>query len=339
MLLRRCAAAAVGLLVAAPALAACGGAAEIEVGDRVAAQEDAPFVTSGRESSLALPIGRLSITLGEPTTSLAAEDTRELEALQAPEGAVFLPISWHLGTSAFGDYVDTDDVPVVDVISDGARYRVRAPADVDAGTEAFYLLVSGSGEDPGLEVDFDGVVQTLDLETGERDPGEAKALYRLKTPKDKPRSCTPGATFGLTVVRSTEFACTVTRATRVPYAGDSWAAPGHDWLVLSVATSMARYDTVADDFRSGALYIPAVVRTSFRLGSLEPATVIEDDGSACPDATGCHAEYHLVFDVPADAPSTLTVEQTYQLVLSSAWGTAKNKRRLKLPVAATARLD
>lgn len=339
MLLRRVAAAAVGLLVVAPVLVACGDTTDLEIGDRVAAQEDAAFVTDGQQWSLTLPVGRLLVTLGEPTTSLAAEDTRELEAVEAPEGSVFLPISWRLGTGAVSDYVETDDLPVVDVVSDGANYRVRAPLDASDGVEAFYLLVAGTGEEPRLEVEFDGVTQTLDLLTGERDPGAAEQLYGLRNDKKKPRSCTADAAFGLPVVRPTEFSCTITRARRVPYAGDAWAAPGHDWLVLTVVTSMVRYDALADDFKSGALYVPVSVRTSFTLGDLEPTTVIEGSGSLCPDVSGCRAEYHLVFDVSADAPASLTAAQTYRLAVGTAWGTGKNKSRLKLPVTVTTAVD
>ncbi|NHA01476.1 hypothetical protein G5V59_21220 [Nocardioides sp. W3-2-3] len=69
MLLRRSAAACFGLLVLLPALAACGGDdGGIKVGDLVDARADDQFIEGGTASTVALPIGRLEISAGKPTT-------------------------------------------------------------------------------------------------------------------------------------------------------------------------------------------------------------------------------------------------------------------------------
>lgn len=344
MRLRHCAAAAFGLLTLAPVLTACGSGGDLEVGDRLPARSDDQFASSGTRSTVALPLGRLELSLGDVTTSLDADDTRQLEAIEAPEGTVFLPITWQYDAGTFGDYGDylsTEVNPIIDLIADGAKYRLPAPEATGEGSTSFYLLVSGSGEDPTLEVDFDGVTQEVDLSTGKREAGRAEPLYDLKARKDRARSCTPDTTFKLDFVRLPDFTCTIGRTARVPYAGDAWAEEGHEWLVLTVRTSMRRYDQIAADLKSGAIYLAGDVSSTFTLGKLKPEAVIEDrDDSACPDSVkgGCQMVYHLVFDVTDEAPKRLTVEQDYDLYLSSVWGGAEGKDTLEFPVTVRTRV-
>ncbi len=337
MLPRRVAVAALGLLTLAPALAACGSGGDIKIGDVVPAREDAQF-SDGAESSVVLPLGRLEVNLGEPTTQLAANDNRQLEPIDAPDGSTFVPITWQYASGTFGDYaayLDTDAKPVVELVADGATYRLPSPDATGEGSKSFYVLVSGKGADPKLQVDFDGVVQSVDLTTGERDAGRAEALYDLEPRKERNRSCATDAEFGRTTPRLPDFTCTISRTARIPYAGGKWADEGRSWLVLTVTTSLRRWDEIAEDLRSGAIYLAGAVESVIRLGALKPAAVIEDrDNSVCPDTTrgGCTTQYHLVFDVAGKAPTTLKVQQVYDLYLTSVWAGGEGKDILKLPV-------
>ncbi len=329
--------AVLGLLVLAPALAACGGGADVSVGDIVDARRDDQFVGKGKASMLALPIGRLEISSADPVTKLTADDTAQLEEITAPEGSAFVPITWQYDAGTFGDYddyVESDATPVVDLVADKASYRIPAPQPSGIGADSFYVLVSGDGKDASLQVEFDGVTQTVALATGKREEGRAAALYDLKPRRERTAACTTDSKFDVDVRdRLSDYACNVTRTARVPYAGGEWAPEGKDWLVVTVRTTLRRYDKVAEDLRSGAVYVATAVTSSFRMGGTKPVQVIEDrTRTACPDKTrgGCVVVYHLVFEAGKKKPSTLRMDQTYELSLSGVWGGSEGRDTVKL---------
>lgn len=337
MRLRRPAAVALGLLLL-PALAACGDDAGVAVGDVVNAREDDQFIEAGTATTIALPLGRLEVSMGELATELSANDTQQLEPVSAPSGSTFVPITWQYDAGTFGDYedyIETDARPVIDLVADGAKYRLPSPESSGEGADSFYLLVSGDGKDASLSVEFDGVTQTADLATGDRDEGEAAPLYDLKPRKERTGSCTTDTEFELTGrSRLPDYTCHVTRSAQIPYAGGAWAEEGTAWEVLSISTTLRRYDQLAADFRSGAIYVAVGVESTFKLGKLKPTKVIEDRRTACPDPNrgGCTALYHLIFEVEddADAPDRLQMDQTYDLALSSLWGGGEGKDSLEL---------
>lgn len=340
MRLRRCAAAAFGLLVLAPALVACGDdSGGLEVGDVVPARNDDQF-SDGVPSSVVLPRGKLEVTVGEPAKTLSANDTRELEAMTAPDGSTFVPITWQYDAATFGDYADylsTPDTPAIDLVADGASYRLPAPLESGEGSTSFYVLVSGSAKEPSLSVDFDGVTQTVDLMTGDRDTGDAAALYKLKRPKSKPRSCTEKVAYGNkeVVVAPTQFACSIRRVARLPYAGSAWAEPGHTWLAVTIRTSLRRVDVIAPDRKSGAIYYADAVTPEFELGKAKAVEVIEDrTDRACPDVRqgGCTTVFHVIFDLPKGGSTRLVAELAYELTLNSVVGGADAEDLLRLPV-------
>lgn len=347
MLPRRASTTALGLLLLAPALAACGSDSGIDAGDVVPAAQDAQFAGDGVESVVALPIGRLEVTAGKPVTEISAEDTRQVAKVAAPEGSAFVPITWQYDAATFGalgGYLATDASPVVDLVVDGASYRIPAPEQTGTGSESFYVLVSGSGADPKLEVGFDDVVQEVDLSSGEVDKGRAAPLYDTTKPRAKRFPCAPDVAFGRTTLRPPDFACTVTRPIDLPYAGDAWAAEGHTWRVVTVRTTLGRWSEVADDLKSGAVYYADNVESSYRLGDTEAAHVIRDPaGTACPDMTNsgsCTTEFHVVFDVEVDAKASraLSIEQDFDLKLATVYGGGEAKDSLDLTVTAQAKL-
>ncbi|HWJ09245.1 MAG TPA: hypothetical protein VNS46_07695 [Nocardioides sp.] len=346
MRLRRSAAAVLGLLVVLPALAACGGGgSDVKVGDIVDARSDDQFIEGGKASSIALPIGRLEISAGKPTTELTADDTAQLEAVDAPDGSTFVPITWQYDAGTFGDYDDyleSDATPVVDLVADRASYRIPAPEPTGSGADSFYVLVEGDGEDASLSVDFDGVSQSVDLATGKRDAGAAAGLYDLKPRRERTSSCTADSEFDIEIPsRLSDYACSVTRTARLPYAGGQWAEKGESWLAVSVRTTLRRYDQIAADRRSGTVYLASSVDSTFRIGKTKPTEVIEDRTlTACPDQVrgGCVTVYHLIFEAEKDTPSKLRMDQTYQLALSGVWGGAEGKDTVELTNEANIKL-
>lgn len=323
------------VLALTPALAACGEDPGPSAGDVVAARSDDQFV-DGRQSRLNLPTGQLVVNLGDATDTVGATDTRQREDLTAAAGSTFLPITWRYDVDTYGDltdYVAADGNPTFTLVTDGADYRLPPPNPSGVDAESFYVVVAGDGEDPTLEVEFDGVTQTLDLATGDRDEGQAAGLYDLKTRTAKTRSCADDVTYDKEPVRPPGFNCTTTTAARLPYAAGEWAADGRSWVVVSVTTSLLRWDRVAADGQSGAVYLATGVDSTFRLGKLEPVRVLDDtDNSTCPDPNrGCVRAFDLVFDVPADSEGSrnLRIDQDYQFDLFQVWGGGSGKETIE----------
>lgn len=346
MRLRRPAAATLGLLAVLPTFAACGGdSGDVKVGDIVDARQDDQFVSDGKASSIALPIGRLEISAGRPTTKLAANDTAQLEEVTAPKGSTFVPITWQYDAGTFGDYDDyleSDATPVIDLVADKATYRIPAPEPSGEGADSFYVLVEGDGADASLKVDFDGVSQSVDLASGDRDEGAAAGLYDLKPRRERTASCTADSEFDLKVPsRLSDYACSVTRTARLPYAGGQWAEDGETWLAVTVRTTLRRYDQINTDRRSGAVYLATTVDTDFRIGKTKPTEVIEDRAlTTCPDDVrgGCVVVYHLIFEAGEKTPSRLRMDQTYEFALSGVWGGAEGKDNVELTNEASIKL-
>lgn len=345
MRLRRCSATVLGLLLLAPALAACGGEGGVAVGDVVPAREDAQFTGEGVETVVALPVGRLEVTTGQPVTQVSAKDTRQLEKLEAPEGSTFVPITWRYDAATFGAlaaYLDTDTSPVIDLVADGASYRLPAPEASGEGAESFYVLVSGKGAQPRLDVDFDGVTQQADLSSGEVDAGRAKPLYDLAKPKTKQFPCEPAVSYSRATRRTPKFSCSTSRPFRLPYAGSAWADEGKSWLVVSVRTSLGLWNEVADDLKSGAIYYGEAVDGTFRLGDTEATAVVKDpENTSCPDRTDqgtCTVQFNVVFEAGKTYPRKLTVDEQYGLRLAQVWGGGQGEDTLDLGLTATAKL-
>lgn len=338
MRLRRCAAAAVGLASLLPLLAGCGDdASALEVGDVVPARDDDQFA-QGAASFVQIPLGRLEVILGEPATSLRSRDTSDSAALEAPGGSTFVPITWQYDAGTFGEYADylgDAGSPVIDLVSDGASYRLPPPAEAGEGSESFYVLVSGAADEVVLSVEYDGVVQRLDLVTGERDAGRAAGLYRVKATRARTRSCKEAARFDATR-GFPAYRCEISRPMRLPYADGAWAKPGRAWLVLSLTTALRRFDVYGPVPGSGALYGSKSVKSTFRIGGKKPVAVLRDADALCPDISrgSCTATYHLVFAATTDAGAPLVIGQTFALVLGTQWGGVERKAEMDFEISA-----
>lgn len=338
MCFRRTAATTLGLLLLLPALSACGDdASAVEVGDLVVAREDSQF-TDGTPSSLVLPIGRLEIFLGEPSEKLAATETRQLEAVAAPAGSTFVPITWQYDAATFGDhaaYVGRATTPKVELVSDEAGYQLPPPEATGEGGESFYVLVSGSAKELELSVTYDGVEQSVDLATGERKADDGAPIDELPPVSTKTRNCERGADFHGTK-GFPDYSCRATRPIRLPYAAGAWAEPGRTFLALTVTTSVKRFDITGILPGSGAVYLPASVRSTFELDDAKPVAVLEDTSDTCPDLTkgGCTGRYAVVFDVPDDKSRfAMSLDQTFALVLGSRWGGFEQADEMDLDVS------
>lgn len=308
-------------------LAACSGGEDLpKAGDIIRARVDKQF-KKGTESEVVLPTGKLLIHSGDPVTTASGDDTRTREKVDAPSGAAMVPITWQYDpwTSAKLDSIfDTDDTPIVDLVSDGNHYRLTPPQDQSEGAESFYVVVDGDGSDPSLEITFDGVAQTVDLRTGDRDEGDAAGLYDIADAKLDKARCDKGRWFDTDEAQA-EFTCEIHGPVLTPYAAGKWAPSGTTWLTMTVTTSIRAYG-VSGGLGAGARYLAGSVKAKPTIDGEKPERVLStaDDLDLCPSISKqtCGWSKELVFAVPADDPEQgpLDLEMTYRLTLATAFG-------------------
>lgn len=336
------AAAALLLPLVATALVACGDDTDsTRPGDVVAAREPDQF-EDGERSKVMLPTGKLDIYLEEPTSTLSEDDTRELQQLDAPAGATYVPLTFQYDTSRFDqveDYLDTTAVPSVDLVTDGESYRLPPPK-AEQPTESYYLLVDGEAEDVTLEVEFDGVTQTVDLAEGKVEPGRAKPLYNMDNLQPDSEACGSDQWFP-TENTTVSFNCGLTGPLLLPYAGGRWAKPGHEWLSVELATILSAYSD-SDGRGNGAHWGAAGVKTELRLGNQAPVEMLPSDGTdnLCPDKQSMECKYaaRAIFEVTDDHPSRVRIKQTYRLRIGPKWGTYDVKEKKKVVAEGWAQL-
>ena len=316
------------LLLLSPLLVACSEDKDsTEPGDVIRAREDDQF-KDGKEVTVVLPTGRLLINSGAPVDSADSEETRAREDVDAPSGAVLVPITWQYDTWAsdrLDGIFDTDVTPIVDLVSEGQDYRLPPPdTDAEAG-ESFYVVVDGDGEDRSLELDFEGVLQTVDLKTGALDKGDAQGLYDIEDTRLKTTSCDEAGKWFEKDTVSAEFSCDVIGPVLTPYADGKWAPAGDLYLVLTLSTEL-RVLTEIEDLTKAARYAATSVKVTTSIDGEKPTSSLpnEDGTNACPipGAGVCGWSRHLIFAVPADdgEQGPLTAEVVYRLLLATSFG-------------------
>lgn len=263
---------------------------------------------------LLVPSGRLDIRAGHPVERLDEDATTQREVRTAPDGGVFLGITWTFGPGdmhAF-DKVFGQPLPLTMTLTSGGKEYPLAPprmALTGAESDAYYVALEGDGEDAVIEVEYAGVSQTLDLYSGKREPGDAKALYQLDASKysAEPVPCpTDGWIDEGPNVRST-FSCTRYGAIVVPFVDGEWAPKGSSFVVIGLTSSLTSFFEFNDN-GGAARYTVASSKEKSRLDG-EPPTRILDETVAAGAAAGA-----LVFTVSGELPENLLFHRTYSLV-------------------------
>lgn len=325
------------LLALAPSLAGCGDdTATVAAGDVIKARQDDQF-DAGRRSSVTLPMGELLIRSAEPVDSVAAEDTRSREPVDPPSGMVLVPITWQWdpwSSDRLDGIVATSDTPLVDLVTDGEHYRLPPPDRSAEGGDSFYVVVDGAAEDRRLELEFDGVTQSVDLTDGEVDEGEAAGLYEIDQDALKKSSCDEDLAWFSAPIVSAEFTCGLVGPVLTPYAGGEWAPDGSQWLAVTLSTRIRIYG-VTNLIGGGAQYRATQVRVTPEIDGEEPAFVLstEDGADVCPDplTSRCGWSKHLIFEVPDDdgEQGPLDVKVSYKLRLINAFGGFPAERKIR----------
>ncbi len=324
--MRRLVALLLPCLVAGAGLVACGdqgsaaGTGDVVVGhvsDKV----------TGDSTYVLLPSGRIDLTVGKPVEEVTAEQAADDESHTAPDGGAFVPVTWE--HDPFGEGA----VPVniigaapqeadVVLVSGGTKADLGSPYQLageqgttDTGIGTMYVAVDGNGEDPTFEVSYDGLTQTVDPATGEREAGVAEPLYAEPTMGVEAPCTSEGFTSG--PVRP-DVSCLVNAPQLTPYLpGQGWAEDGHTWLLVSVDITLSGVH---------------VGRTAYDVTSVQPHLTVNDAEPLPPDGRYASAEPlpsavrdTWAFDGSAHAGNTLAIG--LDLVLERTSGAGPSTRR------------
>jgi hypothetical protein len=318
--------AALGLLLP---LTACSDdepqAPDTQLGDQVSGRFDG--LETGQRTAVITPAGRLSVSFADPVTRLDEDQTTDLTARSAPEGASFVPVVWSFqDDKIFGEIsrLFGDRQPLeVELVTGGKGYSLTPP-ESGAGRTAEYVAVKGEGKRASLEVTYDGVTQTLEAETGELDKGVAAGLYDLPKTKIRIKDC-PTKEWFTTALVYQQYECRYTTAIPSPYAVNKWAEKGHTWLAVNVVTNLALYATGELD---GALASYDVVgnKELSTIGGKKPLETLNERVNKGA------ASGSLVFDISGRLPMTMQILREYKLNLNGAAGKvdAPQKRTAKV---------
>lgn len=312
----------VTLLATVLSLAACGSDPEnpeAEFGEFVSAKSGVD--TEGAPKAyLMLPSGRLDVRAGAPVDRLPEDATTERRARTAPEGGVFVPLTWTYSTASMAklEPVFGQPLPVeMTLITDGEDYPLASPTQERDGiaADAYYVAVEGTGEDLTLEVEYAGETQTLDLVTGETDKGRAAGLYGLNPAdySEKLRNCPTADWIDFGPLVQITFACSRSDVVVAPFVDGEWAPKGKTYAMIGLTSTLSAY-AVYDTTGSGATYAVIGSKEKSELDGKRPTRVISEKGE-----TGFAAGF-LVFTLDGKLPSYLTFHRTYQLQRSAILG-------------------
>lgn len=189
-------------------------------------------------ATVQLPSGALKIEVGA-----VSQKAPQYEERNAADGATWVPIDWQLGNGGpdLGTNVATFQFSVV-LVADGRRYDLHADQSTNAPASKYTpvavgksvdVVVQGGGHGLRVEVGFDGVTQTLDVDSGRIAEGRAAPFYRtagLRTPYAGGRCSVLTDAAEKTYTLSEADHCTVGRVQQLPYVG------GFGWIASASRT-------------------------------------------------------------------------------------------------------
>lgn len=196
----------------------------------------------GKQVAVILPAGKLEVTLGTPTTHVAATKAAGGGGdHDAPSGWTYVPVGAMLDVNGVDTATLTSGAvkQVRLALTDGdTSYAVPSPYTVtDTGHSVrnsgrvTYVPVNGDGKDIGVAVTYDGLTQTVSAD-GKRDSGAAAPYYD--------GSVGEGSKVSVAGVWDSPKGTTVRMGGTVeimtsPYLPTfGWAKPGHTFFAFDV---------------------------------------------------------------------------------------------------------
>lgn len=236
------------------------------------------------ESKLLIPTGEVTFGVTEPLDRVGWDEWIGTEVRVPVDGAEIIAVTWKRKRVFTADVADamTADGPPKDpirlwVVADGGRYEVEDVGTLGGSGERNFVYVGVPVDaELALEVEYDGVRQSVDPRTGKVASGQAVGLY-----DDSLRAgdeAAGGTTCGEQKTRSgrweTTFSCSVESIRSLPYAASrGWAAKGESWLIVTARTELVRAQWTAGP-RRYATYTARPTRWQVALDGAGPIATL-----------------------------------------------------------------
>jgi hypothetical protein len=294
-------------LAAVAVLAGCGGGPK--PGTVVESTTDIP----GREATVALPSGALTVKVSEPTDR---------------DGGRAVGVSWSFDQRIGGPAVVTTALAgqvkptTVRLVADGHVYDLGSVYNVVAGGRGIqergprraYVTVAGDPKDLRLEVDYDGLAQRVSYPAGQVSASPATALRDLQPARD--RACAAATAQDREGLTRLPLHCMVNGSVRLPYvAGLGWAKDGHEWAVVDVTSGISGIPEWKRPGRPGRVRYVVFRReiSDFTVNGQHAVKVLRDTKVASAGGDDAEVQGLLVYDVPAGQPAQLDIHQRFEL--------------------------
>ena len=283
-----------------------------------------------------VPTGRVDVVVGKPRAGeVKPDEASDGHDHEAPDGGSWIPV--RVAHDPFGHLA----VPVglmggsprpaqVALVVDGTTVNLGAPYRVvgdqgtaDSGLDNVWVAVDqrpDEVESVQVAVTYDGLTQTLDPKTGDRDGGAAEPLY-VAEGEELEATCAPDDPVDRAV--RLDLACVVGPAQRTPYLpGAGWAEVGRSWMVVGVAVSVGS---------------AVVERTAYAVESIEPSMTVGTQDPLPPDERfgqvrhdPDRASVTWAYDAPAEGPLPVTLSLGLVLTKSDPEAPGPGTRRVEV---------
>ncbi|HWI43415.1 MAG TPA: hypothetical protein VNS81_07325 [Nocardioides sp.] len=289
------------------------GCSSDDAADRLA--DARPRQVAGTELWAQLPTGRVTVTVGDPVTTIPGDEVAGGDAIEAGDGHAFRPVQVAYDDLAGVPWNAPQDPAVepgdltrltLDVGEDSARVPFG-----DGSGRSYVEVARDAGSDLALEVEFDGVAQRVDA-AGRREAGDAQGLYDDLTTPGRLSSCGEQAAdrpegAPAAVGRTCEY-----DLWSYPWLeGLGWASKrtsGATWVVATARTWVR-----ADELRAGGEHCEAA--------GLQGATTLSVDGrepdeeltaKSFPVSGGRQLLEQDAFALPAASRHRLRITSTFR---------------------------
>ncbi|HEY9563323.1 MAG TPA: hypothetical protein VIR30_06085 [Nocardioides sp.] len=285
---------------------------------------EATFQATGKTARVMLPGDRaLDITVGKPERDIERGDQNgyPIDDEKTERGNRIVPVSWRVVNGNRAESL----LPRVTLVSDGRRYALPVTEEGEhtlAGARNWFVVVEGKARELSVEVEYDGLVQVMDVEKQEIDAGVAAPLYESPGVAGllSERACTFEGPDGGGETNE-GFSCEIENVLVTPYLPAlGWVEEeGSTWIVLDV---FDRYPPTFDIRGEGGTYGYYRIsgKRSMTLGGAEPVEVLN------PETSGGYVRGRYVF-LSRGAPEDLALDRTYAGKLVSGDGSPAEEIR------------
>ncbi|WP_109508015.1 hypothetical protein [Nocardioides speluncae] len=203
-------------------------------------------------SKLLIPSGEVTFGVTEPLDRVGWDEWIGTEARVPVDGAEIVAVTWKRKGVFNADVADamTAAHPPKDpirlwVTADDYRHEIEDVGSLGGPGERNFVYVGVPADAKlSIEVEYDGVTQSLDPRTGKVSSGQAMGLYdeslraATKTGNGRTSCGQQRTTSGRWAML---FTCGVESIWSLPYAaGRGWAGEGESWLILTARTNLTR---------------------------------------------------------------------------------------------------